>query len=300
MSSKHIAIDAGKLILCGIAFFIGTMLGGMIASMLQLPPPRPPQGADMNSIQFYMALTAPLLALAPVALARGLAGNFWTRAVVLSFFMWIAYTVNTQLEATIVSTYAAGIWVALISGFIAAVCCGLAVALLFSPEDSTVSGRAAIEKYLERHSALQWAWRLLLAAVVFMPIYFVFGLIVLPFTGEYYREQMFGLVMPTLDTLLPILFTRSVLFLLACLPIIALWQKSDRALFWRLGLGLFLLVGFVIMLYATWLPLYVRVPHTLEIFADEFVYAGALVLLLGKGQLFARRAQPAAPQPRNA
>lgn len=288
MSSKQIAIDVGKLILCGIAFLVGTMLGGMIASLLQLPLPQPPQGADMSSIQIYMALTAPLLALALVALARGLAGNFWTRALVLSFFMWIAYTVNTQLEATIVSTYAAGIWFALVTGLIAAVCCGMATALLFPPKDTSMSGRAAIAKYFGRHSALQWTWRLLLAAVVFMPIYYVFGLMVLPFTGDYYREQMFGLVMPTLDTLLPILFTRSVLFLLACLPIIVLWQKSDRALFWRLGLGLFLLVGFVIMLYATWLPLVVRVPHTFEILADEFVYAGALVLLLGRGE-FAHR-----------
>jgi hypothetical protein len=74
------------------------------------------------------------------------------------------------------------------------------------------------------------------------------------------------------------------LFLLACLPIILTWQKSELALFWRLGLALFFLVGFVIMLYATWLPLYVRIPHTLEILADEFVYAGALVWLLGKRQ----------------
>ena len=115
-----------------------------------------------------------------------------------------------------------------------------------------------------------------------MPIYFVFGLMVLPFTGEYYRQSMFGLVMPTLDQLLPILFTRSVLFFLACLPVLMLWQNSNRSLFWRLGLALFLLVGFVIMLYATWLPLYVRFPHTLEILADEFVYAGVLVLLLAK------------------
>lgn len=300
MSGKQLLLDVGKLVLCGIAFFVGTMLGGMIASLLQLPLPTAPQGADMSSIQLYMALTAPLLALALVVMARGLTGNFWTRALVLAFFMWIAYTVNTQLEATIVSTYAAGIWFAIVSGLVAALCCGLTVAFLFPPKDSGVSARAAMKNYFARHNAFGWIWRFGVAAVVFMPIYFVFGLMVLPFTGEYYQQQMFGLVAPTLETLLPILFTRSVLFLLACLPVIILWQKSDGALFWRLGLALFLLVGFVIMLYATWLPLYVRFPHTLEIFADEFVYAGVLVLLLGKGALLMQRANRLTPKPQGA
>lgn len=300
MNAKQLLIDFGKLLLCGIAFFVGTMLGGMIASMFGLTLPAPPQGADMSSIQLYMALSAPLLAFALVILARNLAGNFWTRALVLSFFMWIAYTVNTQLEATIVSTYAAGIWFAIVSGLVAALCCGLTVAFLFPPKDSSVSARTAIQNYFARHSGLQWTWRLALAAVVFMPIYFFFGLLVVPFTGEYYQQQMFGLVAPTLETLLPILFTRSLLFLLACLPILVLWQKSDRSLFGRLGLALFFLVGFVIMLYATWFPTYVRLPHTVEILADEFVYAGALVLLLGKGELLMHRAGRLTPKPQGA
>ena len=280
MKLETLPIDLGKTILGGLAFFVGTMLGGMIATLLQLPLPTPPQGVDMNAVQMYSVITTPLLAFALVILARGIAGNFLTRALALSFLMWIAYAVNTQLEATIVSTYAAGMWYAIVMYAVASLFCGAAVALLFPSEHSNVSTREAIKNFLARHNASGWLWRMLLASVIFMPIYFVFGLMVLPFTGEYYRAQMFGLVAPTIETLLPILFVRSILFFLACLPIIMLWQKGDRALFWRLGLALFVLVGFVIMLYATWLPLYVRVPHMLEIFADEFVYAAALVWLL--------------------
>ncbi len=291
MSTKQILIALGKLILCGLAFYVGTMLGGMIATMLGLPLPTAPQGADMSMLPLYMLLTTPLIAFALAILAQHLAGNFIVRAGALSLLLWIAYTVNTQLEATIVSTYAAGIWFALVSGFFAALFCGIAVAFFLAPNISNVSARQAAENFFARHSVVGWLWRLAIAAVAFMPIYFVFGLLVLPFTGEYYRQQMFGLVAPTLETLLPILFTRSVLFLLACLPILVLWQASARALFWRLGLALFFFVGFVIMLYATWLPLYVRVPHLLEIFADEFVYAAALVLLLVTGNVFARAAR---------
>jgi hypothetical protein len=64
--------------------------------------------------------------------------------------------------------------------------------------------------------------------------------------------------------------------------IIILWQKFRTALFWRLGFALYVLVGLIYMLISTWLPLYVRFPHALEILAGEFVYAGVLTALLTK------------------
>jgi hypothetical protein len=283
MTIKHLLINLGKLILCGLAFAVGTAIGGMLAPLLKLPAPTPPPGVDVRMVGVYLMLTTPLLALALAVVARGLGGNFITRTLILSFLMWIAYTVNTQLEAAIVSTYATGFWFAVADYLVASLLCGAAVAFLFPTENKGEGLLAASKAFFARRAAIAWAWRLPLAAVVFMPIYFVFGLMVLPFTGEYYRQSMFGLAMPTIDQLLPILSVRSVLFFLACLPILILWQKSDRSLFWRLGLALFLLVGFVYMLISTWLPLYVRFPHALEILADEFLYAGALVVLIVKG-----------------
>jgi hypothetical protein len=43
---------------------------------------------------------------------------------------------------------------------------------------------------------------------------------------------------------------------------------------------LFYLVGFQSLLIATWMPLGLRLPHMIEILFDEFLYAGALVLLM--------------------
>jgi hypothetical protein len=51
-------------------------------------------------------------------------------------------------------------------------------------------------------------------------------------------------------------------------------------LFLRLGFALFVLVGLLYMIAADWMPISVRLPHTLEILADEFAYAGVLVALL--------------------
>ncbi len=42
---------------------------------------------------------------------------------------------------------------------------------------------------------------------------------------------------------------------------------------------------------AEWMPVSVRPPHTVEILADEFVYAGVLVVLLMRG-VHANRYEP--------
>jgi hypothetical protein len=120
------------------------------------------------------------------------------------------------------------------------------------------------------------------AAVIFMPIYYLFGRLVIPFTRSYYEQGMYGLEIPSPDRLLVILFVRSVLFLVACLPILIAWQGSKWNLAWRLGSALFYLVGFQTLLIANWMPWALRLPHMIEILFDEFVYAGALAWLLGK------------------
>ncbi len=273
-------VNLGKLIVAALGYEVGVVLGGMVVTLLGLQTPNPPPGADMDAVVRYMLYTTPLYAVALAVLATHLKGGYVSRWLSLSFLLWIAYTVNTQLEAAIVSSYATGRAFAIVSGAVAALAGGASVAWLFPGQGPGSRAWESIKAFFGKRSAGSWTWRLILAGVIFMPIYYAFGLMVLPFTGAYYQEQMFGLAAPTLGQLLPTLFVRSVLFLLAALPILAMWRGSRGNLFWRLGLALFMLVGFNIMLVATWLPVYVRFPHMLEILADEFVYAGALVWLL--------------------
>ena len=88
--------------------------------------------------------------------------------------------------------------------------------------------------------------------------------------------------LPGWDRILPVLALRRLLFLLRCLPILITWKRSTLCLFLTLGLTLFLLVGGLSMLYAYWMAPVLRVTHTLEIFADEMVYTGALIILLSR------------------
>lgn len=136
--------------------------------------------------------------------------------------------------------------------------------------------------FISRYSLVGWSWRLLVGLLVFPVAYYLFGWLVLPFVRDYYQTQFAGLKAPTLADLLPVLFTRSLLFLLCILPLIAAWDKSRLSLFAWLGFSLFLLVGGVGMISGYWLPVSMRFAHSLEIIANSFVHAGALTLLFTK------------------
>ena len=291
MSFKHLLINLGKLLLCGIAFFVGMEIGGMVASFMGLQAAPMAPGADRNLSLFYSLLATPLLALVLALVARGLGGAFVPRTLILSFLTWIVYSVNDQLEGLLVSTYSTGFWFAVVESLVPSLLCGAAVALLFPPAEEGKELGVALKTFFARRGVGAWVWRLVIASVAFMPIYFIFGLMVLPFVADYYQQNQYGLQAPSVDHLFTILFVRSVLFLLACLPILTVWQESVRSLFFRLGFALFVLVGFPSILIAYWLPMSLRLPHALEILADEFVYAGVLVALLAKGGASTSREQ---------
>jgi hypothetical protein len=232
----------------------------------------------------FMLLESPLLALVLALLARHLAGGFWSRSWILFFITWICNSVNNQIEAAAFAGMAEGFWFTVLTFLVPALFTSMAVAWLFPPITKSAFADA-FKSFFSRHSSIGgWAWRFILGLVIFMPIYFLFGTLVIPFTRSYYEHGMFGLELPSLETVLTVLFIRSVLFFLACLPVLIAWQSSRLNLFWRLGLALFYLVGFQSLLIATWMPLGLRLPHMIEILFDEFVYAGALVLLMKPGK----------------
>jgi hypothetical protein len=163
---------------------------------------------------------------------------------------------------------------------VASLLCGAAAALFFSPKGRSSGFRARLKAFFGQRQVQDWGWRLLLACLAYAPIYLVFGLLVVPLTAEYYRQGQFELAAPTWGQILPILFVRSLLFSLVCLPVLVLWRGSARNLVLSLGSTLFVLGGLMYMIQAYWFPWRLRVFHSLEILADSFVYVWILVMLL--------------------
>jgi hypothetical protein len=220
-----------------------------------------------------------LLALVLALLARYLSGGFWARTWMLFLLSWIANSLNNQIEAAAFAGMDTGFWYTVITFLFPILATSMGVAWLFPPADRR-SFPDAVRSFFAQYTAGGWLWRLALAAISFMPVYYLFGLLVIPFTRSYYEQNLYGLEIPSLDRLLTILFVRSLLFFAATLPIVIAWQNSRWSLAWRLGLALFYLVGFQSLLIANWMPWSLRLPHMIEILFDEFVYAGVLVLLL--------------------
>lgn len=271
-----------KLPMCGIAFFVGLILGSIVAIWMGLLSPGLPDGTDQMTLMRYAWLGSLVLALTLVSVSWGLSGGFVARWLILSFLTWIAFGVNTYLEAVIFTTLSAATPFTVVMYLFASLFCGAVVAWLFPPETAGTGFLASVKAFFARRGTGAWIWRLLAAFLAFPLIYLAFGRIVAPFVVDYYRQGTSQLTLPGWDQILPVLSLRSLLFLVACLPVFITWQESNRRLFVTLGLALFMMVGGLNMLQAYWFPPVLRVAHSLEIFADEVVYAGVLVVLLAK------------------
>jgi hypothetical protein len=284
MTMKRTLLTVGKTILGSLAFFGGTVLGGILADSLEMTAPALPAGTDAATLGMYQLLVGLVLAGTLAVVSRRLGGRLLTRWCVLASLSWIAYSLNTYLEAAIFTSYEAASLYTLVMQWVSVVLSSAVVAWLFPPADRGASVGARLRAFIAQFSPAQWAWRLLVALVAFPVVYVVFGSLARPFVIEYYEQQMAGLAAPGWGQIIPTLLLRSLLFLLACLPVLIVWQRSRLGLFITLGSALFILVGGLYMLQSYWYPVTLRVVHSLEILADSFVYAGTLLVLLMKEQ----------------
>jgi hypothetical protein len=140
-----------------------------------------------------------------------------------------------------------------------------------------------IRAFCAARTTRAWTWRFLAGLAAFPAAYFVFGWLVSPFVVAYYEQQYAGLALPTQGVMLLLSSLRSLLFMLSILPVLFAWKGSRVGLFLALGGALFMFVGGLNMLQAIWLPVSLRTAHSIEILADSFTHAAALVFLLVPG-----------------
>jgi hypothetical protein len=279
MKLKRLLSYLWKVPLCAGMFFLGVMLGGMVASSLGLQAPALPEGTDQATLGTYLLLVSMVLPLPLAFVSRGIRGRWFARWLILSSLIWIVYAVSTALEASIFAPSDASVYTVVML-LVASLLCGAAMAFLFSSKERGAGFWSDLKGFFAPRPLREWGWRLLLACLAYASIYLVFGLLVVPLTAEYYRQGQFELAAPTWGQILPILFVRSLLFLLVCLPVLVTWQGRDGSLTLSLGSTLFVLGGLMYMIQAYWLPWTMRVFHGLEILADSFVYAWILTVLL--------------------
>ncbi len=279
-----------KLPVCGIAFFMGLALGGMLLSMAGFQSPTNPAGSDANMIAIWFLFGSVILAFVLSFVARNLQANLLSRWAILAELIWIFGIVGMVIESFFFMTTGAvasfkDSLYTILSFLLPVLFFSLMLAILFRPVKPFKSGKYYLRNYITATKSSNFGWRLLLALISYPLVYFTFGLIVQPFIQEFYLSGQFELSIPTWSQLIPLQLVRSAIFLLCSLPVIVWWKGSQRGLRLSLGFSIFVLTAFMAVITAYWFPWQMRLYHGLELFADGLIYAAIMVTLLGKESL---------------
>jgi hypothetical protein len=265
-----------KIAVCAGMYVVGTMLGGLLVTVLGLDLPSVP-GETGDEFQPILLLAGGLVyAVGLAAMAIGLSGQWWKRWFVLGVFLFVINGIGNSIEASIFTTLG-GQAGSVVVFFFSSALCSLAVALLFFAPAGE-SGTRKLRDFVTFWRPASLAGRVLLALVAFPVIYLFFGGLVSPIVVPYYEELAF-LYIPPFSTLLPIAFFRSLLLFVVTLPVIIGWQGSRRGLLIGLALGHAAAVGVGGLVQTTFFPTVLRWTHGVEIFADSVVYAWVLTAL---------------------
>lgn len=170
----------------------------------------------------------------------------------------------------------------LIDNLIVYLVLAILIGVLFPPAQVGADLATAVKKYFAQRNWKDWLWRYALAAVLFFPIYFIFGGIFSPITLSYYNrpELGLGLVIPSFEVMIPMEIARGLVYALTMVPLLAVLQMPK----WRLGLwtGLILAVVAAVVpqvVNVGW-PLSLRLGHGVEMVCDGFAQGFMMAWLL--------------------
>jgi hypothetical protein len=270
-----------RILVCALVYAAGLVTSRIAFLASGIRPPRMPEQADESIAGYYLFIGSLVLAIGLAPIARRIAGKYWARWLILAVFLFVSFDVNNSIEDSIYSSTEGILWMIPILLWPCVLLAG-ALTFLFPPRSPAGTLPARLDLCFKGHSFGQWIGRVLVAVAAFPAVYFVFGIIVSPIVGEYYRQGVSDLVLPAVEVILGVQFLRSLLFLLAALPVLWAWSGSRRQLIWFLGLAFFVLGATFEIVLAYQLPLVLRVTHSIEILADSLVYAWFLVTLLAQ------------------
>ncbi len=165
---------------------------------------------------------------------------------------------------------------------------GAITAALFSPLAVLIHGK--MKRTEESHEPNQrlvlpwkeWVWKLILIAVIYVVIYFLFGLLVfMPLAGEAFQEYYGDLQLPV--WIFPFQIVRAMIWTALALPVIRMMKGK----WWEAGLAVALLFS-VLMSAQLLLPAgefmsdRIRMSHFVELLSSGFLFGWIVVWLLNR------------------
>jgi len=262
-----------KIPAIAVVYTVAKTIGWNIVTLTGMPFPEAPVGHTYSNVLGF--LSALVLSICLVLLARGIGGSLLKRWAILMAFTYVSFVINNQIEGLVFTTNAEAPTM-LFFFVLPCVAATISAVLLVGPPQTNSSLSTA---FSNRPASGLW-WRLLIAWAAFPVIYYVFGAMIYPLVAETYAQPDSGLQVPSQVVILSAIAVRSLFFLAATLPIIVSWRRSRRALTLSLAAAFTAMVGVAGLIESSWMPMTLRIVHSLEIAADSLVHAWVLVALL--------------------
>jgi len=151
---------------------------------------------------------------------------------------------------------------------------------------------AALKSYLRLRTAGSWVWRMIAASVLYLVVYFIFGLIVSSYVMPYYSDASSGLVIPPLPTLVVLEIFRGFIYAVVLLFVFAGIKREKNMDFWVASALLYISGAFLPLLssMASLSVISSVAPfHLVELLADSMVYGYLASRLVGAGKIKPRK-----------
>ena len=198
-----ISVSLLKGFITFIMFQTCIMLGYFLIPKLGLTLP----SIDINiSMGKILLMSMPGVILMPIILGeffKRLNQKAFERFICLFIFIYIIYgflQVLEQIIFTTMITFGFGV----VFNIFPAFALSLAVTILWQPSDTDESILREIPSFFSQRNAGDWAWRIILAILVYLPIYYTIGMIISPLVMKYYNDPSLnlGLTLPSVRTII--------------------------------------------------------------------------------------------------
>ena len=163
--------------------------------------------------------------------------------------------------------------------FFSGVQAGLASIIL---ERGETGLRENLVEYIAGTDAFGWFKRIMIGTLSYLPVYFFFGMLVIPFVMPYYSDPSFGLDVPLFTVIILVEILRGFLYVATLLPMAASLGVDNRTNAVAFAGMLFIAGAFIPLLGDQGLPPQIIPYHLAEIFADSAVYSYVLARVFSK------------------
>lgn len=280
MNMKTIGMLVLKVVILAFLLFVFNSIAAVVVGLSDFA-----QAVDSTGVVTLLMVGV----LETIVLSYAIIRSRWTgwRLVVIVFLVFFGVkTFLSQIETVVFLNYLVDVVPVEIIPKLFMM--GAITAALFSPLAVLIHGRMkGAEKSQEPNRRLvlpwkEWAWKLILIAVIYVVIYFLFGLFVFaPLAGEAFQEYYGDLQLPA--WIFPFQIVRAMIWTALALPVIRMLKGK----WWEAGLAVALLFSVLmsaqlLLPAGEFMPDRIRISHFIELLSSGFLFGWIVVWLLNR------------------